>query len=706
MEDCSHEVQFNGLCALCGTILTHDEEESANICMSHDKLGVTVSRKEAERLDEENIAQLTKSKKLSLIVDLDQTVVHAAWDPTVGEWLNDEHNINHKAMENIHQFVLPGSSRVYYIKLRPGLSEFLAEISKLYDMHIYTMGTRHYAEAVVQKIDPEGKFFGERIISRNENGSAIHKNLERLFPCDQSMVVILDDRADVWNFSPNLIKIKPYEFFVGIGDINSPFAPKKEFETVPQLVAVPQKTPILPPTKPATEKPVLSAKDKDSATILKEEIDTEKMTKNKTTPQDTKFAQSPPPPSTEGAAPETLPTSAALPPVDGQVLSDEQEQKQLVEGQKMQEQEDKKEDTKSEEESEEEESVQGPSLEEQERVQDAMAQEQQELRPLAQKQNELSSKTDKPLLVDDDKELYRMTEILKRIHRDFYTTKDSSDKKIDVVEIIQNIRKKVLKDVNIVFSGLIPLQQHPTHFWMWQLAEMFGAICSFDLTGRVTHLVAAKDGTSKVHMARRASKPPYIVTSDWLIDSTVHWKLQDESKYALPMSGPMHETEGEIENPESTPLDLEDDTFEDPKLKFVKDVDWDEADKEVDECLDDDETDKSYVSETDMQPNDRGGTEGEEDDGDNKSTNADTEDDQWKDFEDEIANELMDELDDLDNLDNSQSYQSGADEDSDLDFDKDDASRKRPRVSDDESGMDQDDLDISEDQRPSKSSRV
>jgi hypothetical protein len=37
------------------------------------------------------------------------------------------------------------------------------------------------------------------------------KNIQRLFPCDTSMVVVMDDRSDVWNWSPNLIKVKPCE---------------------------------------------------------------------------------------------------------------------------------------------------------------------------------------------------------------------------------------------------------------------------------------------------------------------------------------------------------------------------------------------------------------------------------------------------------------------------------------------------------------
>lgn len=94
-------------------------------------------------------------------------------------------------------------------------------MSKLYEMHVYTMGTRSYADAICKIVDPEGKYFGGRIISRDESGcksitldeqlttAMSAKSLVRLFPHDQSMVVIIDDRSDVWGDSPNLIKVVP-----------------------------------------------------------------------------------------------------------------------------------------------------------------------------------------------------------------------------------------------------------------------------------------------------------------------------------------------------------------------------------------------------------------------------------------------------------------------------------------------------------------
>lgn len=167
--------------------------------MSYDNIGLTVSRSEAERLEVENAKRLLDQKKLSLILDLDQTIVHASCDQRISQWQNSD----------IRQFNLPRSPLVYYIKLRPGLVEFLKEIEELYELHIYTMGTKDYAKAVAKEIDPEGCLFKERILSRDESGCLTQKKLQRIFPCDTSMVVVLDDRSDVWSYSPNLVRIKP-----------------------------------------------------------------------------------------------------------------------------------------------------------------------------------------------------------------------------------------------------------------------------------------------------------------------------------------------------------------------------------------------------------------------------------------------------------------------------------------------------------------
>lgn len=247
-EACAHTVQYGGLCALCGQLvdtkdyLGYDYQERASIAMSHDNTGLKISLEEAQKIEQLAVTRLTENKKLILVVDLDMTVIHATVDPTVGEWQNDPENPNYPAIKDVQKFCLLEEAIVppgwtgpkmapqkcwYYVKLRPGLKKFLELMNQRYEMHIYTMATRNYALAIAKIIDPEGIYFGDRILSRDELGSLTHKNLKRLFPVDQSMVVIIDDRGDVWQWEANLIKVVPYDFFVGIGDINLSFLPKK-----------------------------------------------------------------------------------------------------------------------------------------------------------------------------------------------------------------------------------------------------------------------------------------------------------------------------------------------------------------------------------------------------------------------------------------------------------------------------------------------
>jgi len=208
------------------------DTDRATVNAVHGHTSLLVSRAEASKSDEEAKRRLLSSRKLSLVVDLDQTIIQATVDPTVAEWQKDPQNPNYPAVKDVRAFQLiddgPGARGCwYYIKLRPGLEDFLATISKYYELHIYTMGTRTYAQNIAKIVDPDRKIFADRILSRDESGSLTVKNLKRLFPVDTKMVVIIDDRGDVWHWCDNLVKVTPYDFFVGIGDINSSFLPKR-----------------------------------------------------------------------------------------------------------------------------------------------------------------------------------------------------------------------------------------------------------------------------------------------------------------------------------------------------------------------------------------------------------------------------------------------------------------------------------------------
>ena len=57
---------------------------------------------------------------------------------------------------------------VYHCRLRPYARQFLEKVSKFYEMHVFTMGTKSYAASVTHILDPEKRLFCDRIISRDE----------------------------------------------------------------------------------------------------------------------------------------------------------------------------------------------------------------------------------------------------------------------------------------------------------------------------------------------------------------------------------------------------------------------------------------------------------------------------------------------------------------------------------------------------------
>lgn len=239
-EDCPHSIQFAGLCGMCGKDMTEigfasaaADTTRAQINMIHDQMSLKVSKDEATRVEDETQRRLLKQRKLSLVVDLDCTVIHAAVDPTIWEWMHDPNSPNYEVCQDIARFQLEEGPRNmpqgmwYYVKQRPGLPEFLDKVAEMYELHIYTMGTRAYARNIAKVVDPTKRLFGDRIISRDENGSMTEKNLARLFPDNTKMVAIIDDRSDVWPANrSNLIKVVPFNFFLGVGDINASFLPK------------------------------------------------------------------------------------------------------------------------------------------------------------------------------------------------------------------------------------------------------------------------------------------------------------------------------------------------------------------------------------------------------------------------------------------------------------------------------------------------
>ncbi|XP_019906027.3 RNA polymerase II subunit A C-terminal domain phosphatase isoform X2 [Esox lucius] len=222
VEECSHPVVMKGLCAECGQDLTQMQSNNgrqqahistATVSMVHSVPELMVSSEQAEQLGREDQQRLHRNKKLVLMVDLDQTLIHTT-----------EQHCQRMSNKGIFHFQLGRGEPMLHTRLRPHCKEFLEKIAKLYELHVFTFGSRLYAHTIAGFLDPEKKLFSHRILSRDECIDPFSKtgNLRNLFPCGDSMVCIIDDREDVWKFAPNLITVKKYIYFQGTGDINAP----------------------------------------------------------------------------------------------------------------------------------------------------------------------------------------------------------------------------------------------------------------------------------------------------------------------------------------------------------------------------------------------------------------------------------------------------------------------------------------------------
>ncbi|XP_005373173.2 PREDICTED: RNA polymerase II subunit A C-terminal domain phosphatase isoform X2 [Chinchilla lanigera] len=227
LEGCSHPVVMKGLCAECGQDLTqlqskngkqHMPLSTATVSMVHSVPELMVSSEQAEKLAREDQQRLHRNRKLVLMVDLDQTLIHTT-----------EQHCPQMSNKGIFHFQLGRGEPMLHTRLRPHCKDFLEKIAKLYELHVFTFGSRLYAHTIAGFLDPEKKLFSHRILSRDECIDPFSKtgNLRNLFPCGDSMVCIIDDREDVWKFAPNLITVKKYVYFPGTGDVNAPLGSRE-----------------------------------------------------------------------------------------------------------------------------------------------------------------------------------------------------------------------------------------------------------------------------------------------------------------------------------------------------------------------------------------------------------------------------------------------------------------------------------------------
>ncbi|KAK6185364.1 hypothetical protein SNE40_007614 [Patella caerulea] len=522
---CSHPTVMKDMCAECGADLRCElglagdrkEPVEASVAMVHCIPELIVSEEVALELGKADENRLLSCRKLALLVDLDQTLIHTTNDAIPNN------------LKDVYHFQLWHGRKLlwYHTKFRPGTKEFLEKISKLFELHICTFGVRMYAHTIARFIDPDGKYFSHRIVSRDECFDAMSKtaNLKALFPCGDCMVAIIDDREDVWNFAPNLIHVKPYHFFQGTADINAPPGlTKTENDSVPVSHEV---------RRSSSETRKLDEPETVKSDDLEKQKSSEPQTQNSDKPQTQKLDE--PEAMEVESDSDRMSTDGDKDLVKDNInsssnQSDENSNKTAADNKNSLHSDNSVADVSN---------SKGNYSE-----QSATSTTDDKSKKLIKSQNS-EEEVEVIEWVDEDDYLIYLTDILTRIHTAYYDVYDQMKDKQDMSElpniknIIPYVKRKVLKGVNIVFSGVVPLNMAPEKCRAYIIAKTLGANIHTNIISRkenpeeaTTHLVTSKAGTAKYKLASKM-KNICIVNLDWLLCCSYRWERVDERLFPV-----------------------------------------------------------------------------------------------------------------------------------------------------------------------------
>ena len=95
------------------------------------------------------------------------------------------------------KFLIEGFDEHFRVKLRPGLLEFLEDMSRHYRLAVFTAGKKAYARPILKHIDPQGKFFERMLFQHHCDQTTFAKDIT-LIEKDLSNVVLLDNNPNAF----------------------------------------------------------------------------------------------------------------------------------------------------------------------------------------------------------------------------------------------------------------------------------------------------------------------------------------------------------------------------------------------------------------------------------------------------------------------------------------------------------------------------
>jgi RNA polymerase II C-terminal domain phosphatase-like 3/4 len=166
-----------------------------------------------------DLETLLRARKLTLILDLDHTLLNSTGFHQLSPTEESNGLTRHTRDDpgaGLFRLDARGRTLRMLTKLRPFVRGFLEQASAMFEMHVYTLGGQGYARAVAKLLDPDGVYFGARVVSCDESTRRDVKSLDVVVPGADAVAaaVILDDSDCVWpEHKENLVLVDRYLYF-------------------------------------------------------------------------------------------------------------------------------------------------------------------------------------------------------------------------------------------------------------------------------------------------------------------------------------------------------------------------------------------------------------------------------------------------------------------------------------------------------------
>ena len=142
-------------------------------------------------------SQFKNNEKKLLILDLDETLVHTSFQPIFINNIMIEPDITLKILFDNKYYNL-------YVLIRPYVYEFLREMSKIYNIYIFTASIKEYANPLLNELD-KNNVIAKRLYRENctltKEGKYV-KNLNN-FKYNLKDIILLDNNPTSYSFNQN-----------------------------------------------------------------------------------------------------------------------------------------------------------------------------------------------------------------------------------------------------------------------------------------------------------------------------------------------------------------------------------------------------------------------------------------------------------------------------------------------------------------------